>query len=218
MRSMTVLRCQFVLNPSDESRHQVMNTFHITDKVTSTPVDAAIEFAADLNIFYQSADTWLSTEFAGKTPLFSAWDLSDPKPRQPVWQATQSVLNPSGTNVGPRELACCISYRGAYVSGENPQSRRGRFYFGPLIAGAMNTTSGLIDGAVVTGLATAADALLAAAAGADNYVWVVYSRKLDPTGVGAPGSYTTVTSGWVDNNVDIQRRRQSPTRVKTTFV
>lgn len=217
MHGMSVLRCQVVYNPADEPRHQIMNTWHIVDQVASDPITAATDFKSDLNIFYQACDLYFSSEMNGKVPLFSAWDLSDPKPRQPVYSTFMSALAVTGTSVGPREVACCVSYRGAYISGENPQSRRGRVYLGPLRADVIDSNTGLIAAATVTAFSNAADALLASAAGSTDYVWVVYSRKLDVSGNGDIGSYTTVTSGWVDNNPDIQRRRQSPTRAKTTF-
>lgn len=213
---MAAIRCQVILNPDAESRHQWTNTWWIVPFLTTAPDVAAGAFKVDLDAFYQTLDTNMSTLLSGKVPRFRAWDMSDPKPRQPIVEQNLTALVTSGTNVAPREVALVLSFRSGYVSGQNPQRRRGRIYFGPLRADSLNTSTGLVESSHVTALKNAGAALLAASVASTDYTWCTYSRVDDVNEDGSAGAHPVI-AGWVDNDPDIQRRRGINSGAKTTF-
>jgi hypothetical protein len=116
----------------------------------------------------------------------------------------------------PDEVACCLSYRHfPYDAGINPQSQRGRIYFGPLNPDAFEGSGGGDEWNTPPRPATAFKNILAAAASdledandADN-TWIVYSRVLDQG--------FAVTDGWIDNAFDTQRRRGVAATARTLW-
>lgn len=142
------------------------------------------------------------------------YDLSDTTPRVPVVDAAFSL---SQTTLGsgvfiPPEVAVVASYHTEFESGVNKASQRGRVYFGcctenwfnaggattfPVVA---STQRSAVTGALVD---LAADSL------ANDWGWVVYSRKLNDS--------FAVAGGWVDDAFDTQRRRGNAPLVRTTF-
>lgn len=203
---MTVIRCQVVLNPNDDPEDHIVNTWHISPEALVSSEDAAEDFFGDVNAFYQGMDTNMSTYLNGKVPLFSAYDLAEDKPRQPVFQSGMDALASSSSQHGAREVAICLSYKSTYISGQNPQRRRGRIYLGPLRQDSIDGSTGLFASALVSNLVTAAQTLLAAMEASTEYKWIVYSPTTDTAGDGSAG-IAVVTEGWVDNAPDIQRRR-----------
>lgn len=203
---MVALRCQVVLNPDAQGEDHIVNTWWCT-RVGETDVDvAAAAFKADLDDFYQVIDGLMSPETDGWVPTFTAWDLADPKPRQPIYEANLTALDSPQPNRLPRELSICVSFRGTYVSGQNPARRRGRIYLGPWSSGMVDGATGKVAAANLATIVGAADDLLTASLGSTAYRWIVYSPTTDTAGSGSVGVYD-VTAGWVDNEFDIQRRR-----------
>lgn len=202
------LRIQVVLNPTASTRDQVINTWHIVGQGATTPTAAATDFVTGaLNTFYQAVDTYLSNELNGKVPLVRCWNYLEPKPRQPFTELNLTSLT-TGGNMAPRELCVCLSYRAAYVSGVTPKRRRGRIYLGPLASSTLDTSNGMVTSAAVAAIATAADVLITASKASALWRWVVYSPTTDVNGTGEDGTYDAL-SGWVDDNPDIQRRRNA---------
>jgi len=193
-----------------------MNVWHIGNVGATTVSDAATAFASDLvTEFYGAIDGSLANELDGNQPLFRAFDLSHPMPRQPIYEVSGNTLT-CGADDGARELCICLSYRGVYVSGVSPKRRRGRIYVGPLVQNAVNSATGLLSSSVVSGFQIAGQDLLDAHLASTEYSWVVYSPTSDPNAsdpggdAGAPETASVVVAGWVDNEVDVQRRRGRP--------
>lgn len=203
------LRVQITLNPTADSEDQIVNTWWAIVDVSSTPLAAATAFVADLNTFYQAVDLWFSSAFNGQVPRVKVFDMDEPEPRQPIYETNLTALSVTGTSVGVRELACCLSFRATYASGSSPARRRGRIYLGPLRADAVNDTTGKISSSVTSAINTAADALLTASLADADYRWAVFSR--------ADNTARIVVAGWVDNEFDIQRRRGTAATSRLEF-
>lgn len=212
-----VVRCQVILNPSVNTRIQNMNTWHIVTVGATTPVAAATAFAADLNTFYQAIDAHFGLFLSGSAPLYRFFDLSDPKPRQPILEYLSSTLVTASTQA-PSEIGCCLSYKGTYVSGVSPKRKRGRIFIGPLAMATLDGSTGTFTSTFRAALATAADGLQSDSAGSSEYRWVVYSPTTDTTGEGTDAdSWDAVTEGWVDDNPDVLRSRGQPGGTRSTF-
>jgi len=212
-----VLRCQVILNPGVNTRLQNMNTWHIVTVGAATTLDAHAEFYADLGTFYQAIDAHLSTFLSGSAPLMRTFDLSEPKPRQPIVESNLATLTTAATTL-PAEIACCLSYKGTYISGVSPKRKRGRIYIGPLASATIDSSVGNFTSTFRGALATAAGTLQSDSAGATSYRWVVYSPASDPTGEGTDvGSWDAVTEGWVDNEPDVLRSRSINYNTRSVF-
>lgn len=209
-----VIRCQVILTPGFEPEHQIVNTWHCVTVGATTPVDAAEDFSAALSVFYTAVDTYFSQYLGGHVPFLRAFNLDDPMPRQPILEESLSTLASASTWL-PREIACCLSYKGTYLSGVSPKRKRGRIYLGPLALSTIDTANdGMFTSTFVNAVATAANTLLTSSTGSSTFRWVVYSPTSDPEATnpaGGAGSdadcWDAVTGGWVDDEIDIQRRR-----------
>lgn len=134
------------------------------------------------------------------------YDLADPEPRAPYYTGSWSFATaPSGTSAPP-ECAMVVSFQGERISGQDQKRRRGRMYMGPLDASTVG--SGLFSGGDVSSVATNVKSLCDDLETA-NITFGVYSR--------VDNLLVTVANGWVDNNVDIQRRRGLAATSRTTW-
>jgi len=212
-----VSRVQVILNPAADTREQIMNTWHCVTVGATTTLAAASAFTDDLNDFYQDVAALLSSELNAAVPFLRAFDLSDPKPRQPIVEANLVPVS-AGTNRLPREICSCLSYKGTYISGVSPKRKRGRIYIGPLASNSVGASDGKFTLTFRTTLANAGDSLLGKSDLSTEYRWVVYSPASDPLGTGNdPDCWDAVTSGWVDEDPDIQRRRTIPGGTRSLF-
>lgn len=212
-----VLRCQVILNPAVASYAQYMNTWHIVTVGATSVVDAHTAFFSDLSDFYGAVDAHFSLFLSGAVPLMRTFDLSDPKPRQPIAEGNLPTLTTASTTL-PAEIACCLSYKGTYISGVSPKRKRGRIYLGPLAAATINSSVGDFTSTFRGAVAAAADTLQTASAGSSAYRWVVYSPSSDPAGTGTDAdSWDAVQSGWVDNEPDVVRSRSIGFNTRSTF-
>lgn len=194
-----------------------MNTWHCVTVGATTSLAASTAFSLELQTFYNAVDAQFSNEFSGVTPLFRAFDLSEPKPRQPINEDTYAAMTTS-TDRGAREIACVLSYKGTYISGVSPKRKRGRIFLGPLTRGAIDATDGFFTTGFVAVITAAATALQTASAGSAAFRWVIYSPRTDTAGLGQDAdSWDAVQEGWVDDNPAIQRRRSSTTHNKTAW-
>lgn len=211
-----VIRAEVTLNPSASSRERIMNVWHFATVGAGTPSALAGTVTSTLDDFYQDIDTYLSSELTGAVPLIRFFNLIEPKPRQPYVENTLTTLACAVTRAN-REDAVCLSYKALYQSGVTPKRRRGRIYLGPLSNGALGATSGKLDPTVKTAFVSAAQTLFDIHDAATAWSWVVYSPTTDTAGTGETGAYEVV-SGWIDDEIDTQRRRGLPQPgVKTTF-
>ena len=218
---MTILRVQCnipndTLLPEDDA----INTWHFLTVGAATPADAADDALIALGVFYAAADTYLSGGTA--TPMrYKVYDLENDEPRVPILEATQT-LTPSASINMPNEVACCISYRGEFLSGANPARRRGRIFIGPLNnSGGTSATGDFRPSSTLrTGLANAASDIIVAGQTADAR-WVVFS----PTLAGAPpwsaatleAASCDVTAGYIDDAFDTVRSRGLRPTTRTVF-
>lgn len=189
----------------------VINTFHFsTSTIGSVSAVEATEITDRLTSFYNDlatgatviVRTMLSSVLAAVGHEIRVYDLEQPEPRAPI--RTQAMAMTPGSGAMPSEVALCLSYRGALVSGLNPRRRRGRIYLGPLtigIASVTDTADVRPDIGYRQSLLAAADTILQREE--DGVFWVVASQPVE----GGPISTTPVTFMWVDNAFDTQRRR-----------
>jgi hypothetical protein len=184
----------------------VMNTFHVECSGADLPAARAAWHAA-LIAFYNNVSDVYSIVVSQNGWVHKMYDLDQPKPRAPVDTFTWNLaVNPTGAEL-PHELAFCISFQAARVSGVPQARRRGRIYLGPVDTAGISTS--MISPTMIPTLKTAAAGLLAASQSSAIFEWIVYS----PTaGIGA-----AVVDGWIDNAVDIQRRRGIAATTRTIF-
>lgn len=194
---MALVRVQ-VLVPaaSGVTADNVQNTFHFSTVDLSTTVRDSI--LSGLNDAYEQIDNWKSSDFTWIAARAKFYDLGDPEPRAPIWDMLMTLTSaPAGTSA-PHELAVCMSYEADPISGQSQARRRGRVYLGPVNTGPIST-SGRISSTAQQDFADFGSTLLAASVADSGWNWVVYSPSA--------GEAYTVSSGWVDNDFDIQRRR-----------
>ena len=207
--------------PSDTTvpRDAAVNTWHArTDAVD--PQDGYSGFVNRLITFYAAIDQLFSLVCA--SPIaFKVYNLEDAEPRVPVYDTT-STFTPSASGGLPTENAICLSFKADPISGVSPARLRGRLYLGPLDTATVSTSGGrvTVQGSTRTTIVNAADAL-AGPEVADGGEWCVFS----PTTAGAPPwsngaldlAFKPVTSGYVDDAWDTQRRRGTAPSARTSF-
>lgn len=194
---MPIIRAQVeVPAVSTVSEDEVTNTWHFTTTGWTTTIRDAL--VAALALFYEGCDNYKSNQQKWQDARVKFFDLSEPEPRIPLDDESLGLTSAPTGSVLPPELSVVVSFRGDYVSGFSQARRRGRIYFGPLLAGSVGT-DGRLSATAGGVIRDAASSLLAASDAASDWAWVVYS----PTG---DQSYPVV-EGWVDNDFDVQRGR-----------
>lgn len=195
------------------SRDSVVNTFHfrIADVTAAIP---AIEddIAATLVSFYNNTHGgtpasnelrwYLSSTLNNGTDAAQVklYHMTDAHPRVP--RIVPFTLGASaGSDAGlPSETAVCLSYKG---TAPNPRRGRGRVYIGPLHSNVILLEAPNIhmNNQLVTSMTRAARFLIddGASTRATRGVWSVYSSR--------DNELYDVTTAWVDNEFDTQRRR-----------
>lgn len=178
--------------PADE----IVTTFHYEDTNPSPSTNASAVRALMFS-FWQDIDAFLSplmasTSGAHETQLYN---LDDPQPRQP-FSFGAFTLAGTGTALPP-EVACCLSYRGDYVSGTPNARKRGRFFVGPLNTTAL--TGAVFSTSFLNTLAVAGQDLAQGLNALTNIEFGVWS----PTA----NAFTPATRVSADNACDVQRRR-----------
>lgn len=194
-----------VLTPPD--RDAVVNTFNFTMESTTRSADAAV-IAEEVEDIYEAIIAYLSDEWNWGQQVYKFYDLSDPIPRAPFYEATHGTgVAPTTQATLPPEVCLCLSYQGFKASGIPQARRRGRTYYGPL--GISANSDGVPAAGFVTGLVAGGDQLLTASQAASSWEWVVRSS--------VTGTTIPVDNGWVDNAFDTQRRRGRKPLTRTTF-
>lgn len=205
---MTVLAIQHAFQGlSGLPRDRFVNTWHVIVPTGTPSGSDLLEMADAVKGFYvgggaTSVQAYISPWAGGSGRTVKIYNLDDTLPRAPIYEFSDPdpISGLSGTGF-PNEVAICLSFHAAAVSGAVQARRRGRIYVGPL-----NTASGSItpvgDSRPNPTLRTAflsaagyADLQLAAAGAS----WCVYS----------PTSSTAVKNEFysVDDAFDTQRRR-----------
>lgn len=144
------------------------------------------------------------------------YDLQQPTPRVPVYNALKPITVTTSTVAIPTEVAICMSFAGITIPGINPARQRGRIFVGGIATGIANGSVASfpnINSSVRGSLCTAMSALLTNTLGS-NWDWIVYSRTN-----GAAGGQESfdVGRGWVDDTPDTQRRRGVTTTNRTIW-
>jgi hypothetical protein len=197
--------------PEDDA----INTFHFQCAGLTPPIGSA-DVATIVN-FLSAA---LTTTHGGGTAKFvdmlselmsgqfhiKLYDLADTAPRQPKTNLLGTYTPGTTGDPLPQEVALCMSYQATAASGFPQRRRRGRIYAGPLQtnAGAAGTIAGA-DGRPTALAINTLKQLGTYLIGnpppltSGSAVWGVRSQMDDVT--------RPVTTGWVDNEWDTQRRR-----------
>ena len=206
----TLIRAQVSLD-SDTSlpRDACQNTWHFWS-TSVDPVDDAASIQDALVDFYDTVGVYFSVHLAG---IWNAkyYNLVDLEPRTPIATGAGSFSPAAGIAL-PNEVAACLSYRAAGVSGASTKRRRGRIYLGPL--GVSTTAIGTGDSELTDDfMDDVADAALALISGlsSTNATWSIFS----PTDAGASpwsagvllASSHDVVAGYIDNAYDTVRSR-----------
>lgn len=182
------------------------NTWHFT--ATAADEGTFGEIKTALTAVYENIDTWKSNLVSWSAVRCKIFNMSESEPRVPVNDALLATSSAPAGSPLPPEVAVCLSYNGAFVSGYSQARRRGRIYLGPLNVAAL-TTDGRFSASLVSAVADAGADLILAGSTAGDWAWVVYS----PSG---STSYP-VEAGWCDNAPDIQRRRGVLATTRTLF-
>lgn len=173
---------------------RITNTWHYDDAETENHAGIFAEFQA----FYEDILTLFSGWMVQNGHVAKAYRVSDPEPRAPVYEVTFNFTSAPSGNTLPPECCIVLSYQADQLSGVPQARRRGRVYLGALDVSSIDT-SGNFTSATIVDVQQAADGLLDASLTSTGWRWATHSQV---TGTGAE-----VSNGWVDNAVDIQRRR-----------
>lgn len=179
----------------------------------------ALEATQRLDAFYSDLQaggnrviTYYPEDVLSGVVDMSVYDITDPKPRAPIFEGSVDHSAELGTgNAIPEEVALCLSFAADPISGTPQRRRRGRVYLGPFTTSSLDTdpTTGrpIPNPNMVSTVILAAEGLLAA--NDVDMSWAVWSR------VG--NSLAAVTNGWVDNAFDTQRRRGADATSRVLF-
>ena len=180
-----------------------VNTWAFESNSTG-PVPGEVEdIILALTEFYENFDTILSNDIDDNQVL-KIYDLEAPEPRVPLVEAELNVAMAGGTSL-PHEVAVCLSFRGALVSGQPAARRKGRVFLGPLGTAALGV-NGRPDSAVATALTNAVSAMYDEVLSASDVNHCVWSRAAD--------NLYDVVLYTMDDEFDTQRRRGQSATVR----
>lgn len=195
---MSILRSQVILRTADNiPANFVTNTFYwesLADIQVTIPL-----YTAAVKVMYDDLNPYFSTALSRTGHEVRTYLEDQPSPNYPVDTTVWDLAsNLAGTPL-PSEVSVTSSFEADKVNGLSQASRRGRVYFGPLNTAAM--TNGRVNAATQTDFAQATvDYILNVMAIDSGQTYpVVWSRKLQ--------SAARITTGWVDDAFDTQRRR-----------
>ena len=196
----------------------VVNTWHFNHDISVPTEGDFANFRDNLAVFYQTIYHQAGLGYAPWLRPFlntlKIYNLEDPEPRPTVYDAAMALTLGTAPTTGtvPPEVAVCLSYQAVAMAGVPQARRRGRVFLGGLGTQAIfqGTVSSFpqVPSSQRTTIANAAIALGTSMA-ADNWVWVVYSRVL--------GSTANVSNGWIDDEIDTQRRRGRGATTRTLW-
>lgn len=204
-----------------------VNVWHVREfEGASDPELTFDAIQAGLINFYGEIQADLSEHIAATGHRVKIFDMEDAPPRAPV-RDTPFGLVTSSSGFVPNEVAICLSYRSAIVSGTNRRRATGRVYLGPFSSSAIAEDVGdsRVAAAVRTDIIDSVENHLLpwVPQPPDSLLeWCLFSRS-DALGlaVGAPqppteptytnlqlqAGFKVITSAWVDDAFDTQRRR-----------
>lgn len=171
-----------------------------------------------LATFYAAIDANVYAASIGGPTVFKYYDLEDPAPRVPVLEDTET-FSPD-TQSYPSEVAICLSFRGALVSGQPVARRRGRVFLGPVSpTTAQAITGGVqVSASTRTTIATAAGGMIGSLPLPEWSVFSPTTAGPEPwTATELGNAFVPVVGGWIDDAYDTQRRRGRAPGTRTTF-
>jgi hypothetical protein len=204
----------FTLIPTDV----VTNVWHfrwfnvVTDPTTTDYNNLRDGIKLVYNTIYGSVGTEMSPWMRPALTKMKFYNLADAVPRPPRYDQTVPLtVNQGAGSLNIPEMAICASYQAVPLAGESQARRRGRIYFGGCanaLIGGNNVAFPVVTAAFRTIIANAMKSLPTTLATTD-WQWVVYSK--------AANNVSVAQNGWVDDAVDIQRRRGQAPLVRTTW-
>lgn len=203
---MTHLRIIHSLNMvSGIPEDRAVNVYHVDALTLPDPYE---DIAAAFKGAYDGFRSQFPSTVAQDLHNLRIYNMTDPEPRAPVYEEDYSFTSaPDGVPTAS-ELAICVSFQGARVSGTPQARRRGRVYLGPTERDS-STTSGRPNSTLINAAAAFGQYILDASESNVEWTWCVYSTVDD--------ELVPVTNGWVDNAYDVQRRRGLAPNARTTF-
>lgn len=204
---MPAVRAQVILHTVDAfPANYVTNSWAF---MGTDPVADATALTAAIKAFYAAwAPTYMSNLVAQNGHEVKYYDLPGPRPNYPVLEQGFNFTTAPGGAPLPSELSCVLTIHGTRTPGFPQSRRRGRLYLGPL--GTAAQSGGRPVSAFMTALTTAAIAFKSTVDGlAGDTAWAVWSVT--------DGAAVGVSGGWVDNAMDVQRRRGVEPTSRTTW-
>lgn len=206
----------------------VQNTFTFGTPGGATSTEIA-DIKTALTAFYNTATTsgptlasFLSQSINQNTDacqmeFYNLDGHQDGTPHGSPISTTTWTITTTGTASLPSEIAAALTFHSNYGSdvefagdGSRPRARdRGRVYIGPLSTTAVGTDGTTHEVYLVSGFITALCQTAARLRDDAATVWSQWSR--------AAAEVNPVTAGWVDDAPDIQRRRGTKARARTTW-
>lgn len=208
---MAVFKFNVIFNHDNGlAEDRVVNGWHFwRDQQVVSDFDNVRDMLKDFYTKPVNAGAWVTNSYPGHLASecqVVAYDLSQDKPRAPVYESTF----PSGVGAGstlPTEVALCFSFEADKESGELQSRRRNRVYLGPFTNAVLN--SGAVSGSFITTIINAGKDLKAASQASATWKWRVYSPTDDQS--------HDIAKIWVDNAWDTQRRRGLKATSRTTW-
>lgn len=216
---MTVLRAQIRWESAISAEDDQMNTWHFVGQAAEA--DNAADMVEDFytangSVTSPLVNLW-STEILTGAYQIKVYDLSDPKPRAPIYERLGNASSAMGSGFGaPTQLCVVMSYEAEGISGVRQQRMRGRVYLGGW-SRSFTEEAGLLNVDYQTRIVTAAEDLLAASDASINLSWCTFSPTIASGAPSIEDAAFPVASGWVDNSPDIQRRRKIDATARITW-
>jgi len=198
---MPIYRCQVAI-PADTGigRDAVINNWGFFSAQGSAAVLDDID--GPLKAFYDGWANYRGGLQDWKNSRLKLYDMSQPVPRAPVADVILPLSTAEQTTNLPGEVALCLSFQAARVSGLSQARRRGRIYLGPFATVANVSSTGRPDSTMRTAILANAQSFLTALAGTSTG-WHVISQPTPQS----PMTSAPVVGGWMDDAWDTQRRR-----------
>lgn len=149
-----------------------------------------------------SVAEFINSTVSRTVPLtMKMWDTGPGDLGEPVVEfEADTLVAPNETAGLPQEVALCLSYGAGVSSGVPQRRRRGRIYIGPLTESAL--------GPAQTGQPRRPSSTLIAEVLASADYWLGAMGTLNHAVWSRAGNVVTpITSYWIDNEFDTQRRR-----------
>ncbi len=197
----------------------VVNTFHFFVSGTTVSAANAATITQKVIDFYKrpalpgSAITQFISQVISRSQdahEVRVYDMGNPIPRQPITSTFFSILSANSTTVLPSEVAIVLSLKAPVPIGGNPKRYRGRLYIGPLTTNVLGSSENgdvRIPSGTRQQLLDAAVGLMAGAA--ETIAWGIWSE--------VDQELRRITSAYVDDAFDTQRRRGSKSSERTTI-